>query len=136
MDLSGYRYMVIDDDAFTCKLLSRLLQKYGADEAVTMSNGKEAIARINATDMPDVIICDLNMPEVDGIEFVHFLGQELFRGGLVLISGSDKSILNAVMKLAKSKFINVLGTLSKPFTPQEVLDVLARFGNDKKSLPG
>jgi CheY-like chemotaxis protein len=128
MDLSQFHFLIIDDDAFTCDLILRMLSKNGAQMIESLPDGKKAVARIEAIGkQPDIIICDLNMPEMDGIEFVHYLVQELYMGGIILISGSDRVILNAVKKLASTHFLNVLGFLEKPFTPESLITMLADF---------
>ncbi len=137
MDYPKYHYMVVDDDQFTRDLISRLLRKQGALNIECADDGKTAIARIHDTRrFPDIIICDLNMPDMDGVEFVNYLAEEMFTGGLILISGSDKVILNAVSRLGKAYFLSILGTLSKPFSPDQMMQFIAAYDPSRKMPEG
>ena len=70
MDVSSLKILVVDDEAFVLKLTVRILAKLGLDDVVTASNGLVALDEIDNAALPfDVIICDLNMPEMDGIAF-------------------------------------------------------------------
>ncbi len=65
------RVLVVDDSAFVRKIVSHMLSKSTAIEVVgTARDGREALEMADLT-LPDVIICDLNMPEMNGVTFVH-----------------------------------------------------------------
>jgi CheY-like chemotaxis protein len=65
------RILVVDDDPDICKLLKAALRSAGDVEAA--QNGSEALARVSRTPPVHLIICDIMMPELDGIEFVKRL---------------------------------------------------------------
>jgi EAL domain-containing protein (putative c-di-GMP-specific phosphodiesterase class I) len=61
---------------------------------------------------------------MDGVEFVRHLARIGYAGGLVLVSGEDGRILQAVEKLAKAHNLNVLGALHKPVSPEQLQHIL------------
>jgi EAL domain-containing protein (putative c-di-GMP-specific phosphodiesterase class I)/FixJ family two-component response regulator len=63
----------------------------------------------------DVIVLDLLLPGVDGIELIRYLAQIGSEAGVILISGFDSGVLHSAQKLAVEHGLNVLGSLSKPF---------------------
>ena len=71
-----------------------------------------------------LVFCDLQMPDVDGVEFVRYLVQSDFKGGLVLVSGEDQRILQTAEKVARGRNLNVLGALQKPATAEQLQRVL------------
>jgi DNA-binding response OmpR family regulator len=64
---------VIDDDAALCALLESGLSRAGYS-TVTVQGGREGLASV-AQDMPDIVVLDVMMPEMDGFEVLHALRQ-------------------------------------------------------------
>lgn len=66
--------MVVDDDAIARKDLHMLLQRLGVKEIVEALDGRDAMRRLESGDgIPDVIITDVVMPDMDGYEFIRHL---------------------------------------------------------------
>ena len=61
--------LIVDDTVMIRKLITALLQK-STFQVIEASDGKEALAKVHATP-PDVILCDLSMPVMDGYEFLR-----------------------------------------------------------------
>jgi CheY-like chemotaxis protein len=64
--------LVVDDSAVDRRLLSGILEKRGDFKVETVCNGAEAVARVRES-LPDVVVTDLNMPEMDGLQLVTAL---------------------------------------------------------------
>jgi PAS domain S-box-containing protein len=69
--LTGTRILVVDDDPGACDILSRLLQACEAT-IVTAQSGKEALEKI-AESPPDLLLCDIGMPEMDGFDLIRIV---------------------------------------------------------------
>lgn len=119
------KVLVVDDEPFVLKLLVRQLSSLGFQDIVSCESVREAMSVMEA-DAPSVglIFSDLQMPEVDGVEFVRHLVHSGYRGALVLVSGEDQRILQTVEKLAKARSLNVLGALHKPVSPEQLKKLL------------
>ena len=116
------RIQIIDDEPFVLKLLTRQLANLGYQEVLSHSSAEEALACLEREqDEIDVVICDLQMPAMDGVEFIRHISQMTFRGGLVLLSGHDNRILQSVHHLALAHGLKVLGTLQKPVLPAQLV---------------
>lgn len=119
------KIMVIDDDAFALKLIVQQLENLGCHGVVTSMQAPIGLMHLaGANGHTDVIFCDLDMPEMDGVEFVRNLVRTSFNGGVVLVSGEDKRILSAAERLARDHRLRVLGALSKPVSPTDLRRVL------------
>ncbi len=69
---SSVNVMVVDDEEFAQRFVTRILAMIGTGEVVTADNGADALERLADTDIAiDLIISDIEMPEVDGYEFVR-----------------------------------------------------------------
>lgn len=106
---------VLDDDPFTLKLLSRMLAKLGYGRVSCFERGAAALAACETPDcLPDVILLDINMPNMDGVEFLRHLAERHFIGSLILVSGENKRMLEATEKLIRTHHLSMLGTIRKP----------------------
>jgi len=117
-DLSGLTVLVIDDNAQTRHLLGRILQEFNVAKVMNAENGYDAIFEVaNFGHEIDVILCDLLMPRVDGIEFI----QRLKKGNtpdipVIVVTGhADKEFL------AKAAQVGVAGFLAKPVKPMDLV---------------
>lgn len=71
-DYSTVKVMVIDDEAFARKFVTRLLETIGIGQVYTAVSGADALAQLVEPDTDiDLVICDIEMPEMNGYEFVR-----------------------------------------------------------------
>ena len=116
VERSAVKILVLDDESFMLKLLNRILSNLGYTAVTLCDSGRAALERI-VEGAPDVILLDLNMPEMDGIEFVRHLVDRDYAGSLILVSGEDERILQTTEKLVRAHKIPILGYLHKPVNP-------------------
>ena len=118
------RILLVDDDPFALKLVGHQLAQLGYVHVHPFDRPEEALATL-ATDVAafDLVLLDLQMPGIDGIEFVRHLAALKFAGGVALISGEDDRVLQATFRLASAHNLAVVGALHKPVTPGQ-LEVL------------
>lgn len=115
--------LLVDDDAFLRELMCEMLGPLGVTVVHQASNGREALAVLRAlAQAPDFLICDIYMPDMDGIEFVAELGRLRHPGGLILLSGVSPETLQLAGDIALGEGIHLVGTFVKPVQP----DSLAR----------
>jgi CheY-like chemotaxis protein len=83
MDNSGIHILILDDDPFMRDLLSQMLSRLRYSLVTTAESGKTALDVVDTPESaPDLILCDLNMPEMDGVTFVRKLVDRKYRGSL------------------------------------------------------
>jgi EAL domain-containing protein (putative c-di-GMP-specific phosphodiesterase class I)/FixJ family two-component response regulator len=123
---SSVRILVLDDDPFVLKLLGRILSNLGYTSVTPCDNGRAALELI-AESGPNLILLDLNMPEMDGIEFVRHLVDLHYTGSLVLISGEDERMLQTAERLVRAHKISILGHLHKPVKPDALAALLEKW---------
>ncbi len=118
------RILVVDDDPLMGRLLKQQLLALGSGEVTLAAGGRAALERLAAGPAPDAILLDLNMPEMDGLEFLRHLVEHGLRIGIGLISGEDERMLQAAGQLAQAHGLPLLGRLRKPVHPAELAALL------------
>lgn len=114
MHQTAFRILVLDDEPFMLRLLAHMLAGLGFASVTTCDSGSLALEQVDAASPPDLILMDLNMPQMDGIELVRKLVEHDYRGSLLLISGEDERVVQMAEKLVQAHHIDVLGHLRKP----------------------
>ena len=134
---SAIRILIVDDEPFMLKLIGRVLLNLGFTQVTSCSNGRAALALFDSpNNEPELILLDLNMPEMDGIEFVRHLVERLYTGSLILISGEDERMLQTTEKLVRAYQISVLGHLRKPVKPAALFALLDKWAPPLLAHPG
>jgi PAS domain S-box-containing protein len=126
--LEGVKVMAVDDDADTRDLLEAILERDGA-YSIVVSSAKEALEVIEDI-RPDVLICDLAMPQMDGYELlknVQRLEPEI--GPLATIAYTASARRE---DLVQSTMAGFHAYLAKPLIPDELVTAIIRLIGEKK----
>lgn len=112
------RALIVDDSSVMRKIVERSLRQAGIElqQVVEAGNGAEALGVLGTTKV-DLILSDINMPVMDGLEFVRQL-QALEQAKdtpviMITTEGSESNVLEALSLGAR-------GYIRKPFTPDQV----------------
>ena len=73
LDFQHMTVLVVDDESMMRLLLKGLLQQIGFVKIIEAEDGADALGRLESANTIDIIICDLEMPIIDGLEFVSML---------------------------------------------------------------
>ena len=133
---SAIKILILDDEPFMHKLLARMLATLGYTSVATCDNGHIALEMIDSPDnSPNLILLDINMPEMDGLEFVRHLVERHYLGSLILVSGEDERMQQAAEKLAMAHKITVLGHLHKPASAQGLAELIGKWAAPSQNQP-
>ncbi|NNC65828.1 MAG: EAL domain-containing response regulator [Gammaproteobacteria bacterium] len=113
---------VIDDDIEVATLISVIAERAGFKVATICDSTKVFDALEHCE--PDAIVLDLQMPGLDGIEVLRALAEREAQSGILLVSGMDERIRAAAETFGSEKGLRLLGTMQKPFDPEELLQAL------------
>lgn len=121
-----HRILIVEDDPIQQEILRDLFSNRGVQDLLIAENGTEAIAALKQAAGPiDLITCDLNMPECDGIEFLNHLRDQNSSTPVVIITSAHEFVSKSASILAKAHGLNILGTLRKPIAVWQLNKVLA-----------
>lgn len=120
--------LIVDDEIDLRESLDDVLTSVGFD-AFTTSNGQEALTILSQYNF-DLIITDINMPEIDGLELIRKVKREReLPVKIIAMSGGDKYLLEKAIQLGADK------TLTKPFRFDELLNAICNLFLELHSVP-
>src|SRR4051812_22042972 len=106
------RVLVVDDKAFVRTMTGRVLQSAGIENIAYAQDGKEAIAYIaRANPRVGLVLCDLMMPDMDGVEVVRHVAELDHRPAFAFISGANASLLGTAVDMARARGLQVVGAI-------------------------
>ena len=123
--LEALAVLVIEDHAFQRGVLVRLLKSLGVSRVLEAEDGGSALALVRANrDSLALIISDVDMPEMDGLEFLRRLAKEAPLTPVALHSALDRALLKSIEAMSAEYGLELVGTLEKPATEEALLDLL------------
>jgi EAL domain-containing protein (putative c-di-GMP-specific phosphodiesterase class I) len=122
-------FLVVEDHDFQRETLVELLRALQAQNVYSASDGQAALDLLAQPGKSvDVILCDLEMPGMDGLEFMRHVGKSGFHGSVIVASAMNAALLTSTESMAKAYGINFLGAIAKPVTRNALEPVLAYHG--------
>ena len=121
--MSAGRLLIIDDEAPIAAVLERIGKGCGFDVASTTT--AEAFKQSYAAGPPDIIILDLAIPRVDGIELLRWLGDENCAATILIVTGFGGRIPQSAKLLGEAHGLKMGGIINKPFRVAEIRAILA-----------
>ena len=132
MDPGTTEILLLDDDPFMLKLLSVMLAQLGFTRVAVCDSGEKALQRVTETEgLIDLIFLDINMPGMDGVEFIRRLVDCRYGGSVILVSGENSRILESVEKLIEAHHLIALGRIQKPVKPAELARLIGKLEPNK-----
>ena len=124
------KLLVLDDDSDMCAFVAHAAVSAGFEPASSTN-----FEQFKASLAPDtsVVVLDLMMPEVDGIQVLRYLSEQSYASGIILISGYDRKVLKVAAQLAASLGLDVRASIQKPFKSSELREVLAKGGEARRA---
>lgn len=115
------RILVIDDSPFIFKAVKRAVEPEGYEMIGQAFNGQEGLDMV-AAHHPDVIVLDVTMPVMDGIETAKHLNERQLTSKVILLSAmGDESLIETIKASGVTHF------LTKPFNPEDLLNILSQL---------
>jgi EAL domain-containing protein (putative c-di-GMP-specific phosphodiesterase class I) len=127
MSIAELRFVVAEDHDFQRRTLVGLLKRLGAAHVAEAADGAAALEIFRAIDANiDVIISDLDMPGMDGMELIRHIGESGLPVAMILSSAIDRAVMASVAAMTKAYGITLLGAIEKPVTQPKLEALLEK----------
>src|ERR1044071_7584283 len=121
------RVLVIDDQRFQRAFLVGMLRELGVRQVYEACNGQNALEILAQVGAPlDLIISDIDMPKMDGLEFLRWLGRVAPGTAILIHSALERSLLQSVEAMAIEYGLVPVGILGSPVTVEDLATTLER----------
>jgi EAL domain-containing protein (putative c-di-GMP-specific phosphodiesterase class I)/DNA-binding NarL/FixJ family response regulator len=133
--------LLVDDDEFHLEMIHAQLVGLGYEHVICAASGAAALAHLQAHGQNIVaIICDLSMPDMDGLALIRHLAQLGSTAGIILLSGAQGAILQSAARLVSAHGMHLLGVLAKPCSTEQLQQLLTglqppRVHMDRDDVP-
>ena len=114
------RILLVEDNEITCFALAKFLRNGGHEVQETLDS-TQVFSLIEAF-QPDILVTDIVMPEVDGIEVINQVRDRAIPVPVIAISGGGRIAGRDYLELAAA--IGAAATLEKPFDQSELLQLV------------
>lgn len=128
-DILARGVLVVDDSDMQRASATHCLRNMGVDKIFEAGDGRDALTILySLTRQPAVMLLDLELPGMDGIEVLQKLQGASDRPEILLLSSSDGVLISAVATMAEAMGISLLGAYRKPITPGMLAQILSGYG--------
>jgi EAL domain-containing protein (putative c-di-GMP-specific phosphodiesterase class I)/serine/threonine protein kinase len=134
--IADLNVLVVDDERHALTMTCRVVESLGVGGVSVACDGEEALEFIeHSPSAAQVLVCDLDMPRMDGLELMRHLGSLDRPPSVILLGSGDERLLAAAQSLALSHDLSLLGSASKPVRPEFLLQMFSKFDSDKTAQP-
>ncbi|MFC5498110.1 EAL domain-containing protein [Caenimonas terrae] len=118
-------FLVVEDHEFQRRCVSQLLTSMGAAAVHGAEDGQAALRLITDGEHPvDIVICDVNMPGMDGMEFIRHWSERGDPSSLIVMSAIEPELLATVANMALAYQARLLGVAAKPVTAAKLIPLV------------
>ena len=119
------RLLLIDDEPALAEFVAKAADLCGFEPSIAEQD-QEFRDKFHEH-RPQMVVLDLGMPGMDGVELIRFLADEDFKDPVLIISGFDRRVLDSAFRLGSALGLQMVGPLEKPTRLEEIETILKQL---------
>jgi len=123
---------ILDDEQDQINVLAEIISQCGIPNR-GFSSAKEFFTSINRYEINSILLLDLNMPDMDGIEVMRKLAKQDNPPSLILMTGHDSSVLHSAEKLGKAHQLEIIASFNKPIDIDKLEALIQKYALPSKT---
>ena len=133
--VSDLRFLIVEDHGFQRWAVHQMLEELGARVVLEAVDGRAALEILqNSVEPIDIIVSDLDMPGMDGMELIRHVGEIGKPVSIILVSALERALIGSVETMTAAYGINLLGAIEKPITKQALAAAIRRHALPRAKL--
>ena len=125
MTIKQPRLLLVDDEPVLADFIANAARECGFEPILTAND--EQFRDQFLGERPDMVVLDLGMPGMDGVELLRFLAEDKYRAPVLIISGFDRRVLESAYRLGEALGLTMVGPLEKPVRLEDLEAVLTEL---------
>ena len=125
---------IVEDHHFQRLVAGQTLTSLGVGHIQSAENGHVAIEQLSHSGPADIVICDLQMPGMDGIKFIRHVAEQKLAKSLIILSALEPGLIKTVEDMAAAHELKVLGTQPKPIARDRIRELMELYYGEKTDL--
>lgn len=122
---ANLKVAIVDDDPSVLEWLEVMFRALGVEQIRTYAHAVDALVDLDAWPSSwDLLVLDIYMPEMDGVEFLRELAARHFDGSVLLLSSATEEFLTAAANLAQRYGLKSLRPIPKPPSSEQLSEAL------------
>jgi EAL domain-containing protein (putative c-di-GMP-specific phosphodiesterase class I) len=130
--MTANRLLIVDDEPAIGAFIGRVAANVGY-EILAVSTADKFLEHVRSW-RPTHIMMDLQMPVVDGLALLSHLAAEKCRASIILISGVDRTVVEAARRIALERGLDVVSALGKPIRVADLAEILNELKREEPWL--
>jgi len=127
-DPASLKVLIVDDQSHVRKWVRGVLDHAGVEDVSEAADGREALAAVTKPGARfDLILCDLRMPERDGIETIRAFASLGLDSAIAIMSVEEERVIETAGMLVEVQGLHLLGTVAKPLTDDKLRALFDRM---------
>ena len=118
------RLLLIDDEPALAAFVAKAADLCGFDPVIADQDQQFRDSFLERR--PQMVVLDLGMPGMDGIQLLRFMADEGFKDPVLIISGFDRRVLESAYRLGEALGLQMVGPLEKPARLEELEEILTK----------
>jgi len=118
------RLLLIDDEPALAAFVAKAADLCGFDPVIADQDQQFRDSFLEKR--PQMVVLDLGMPGMDGIQLLRFMADEGFKDPVLIISGFDRRVLESAYRLGEALGLQMVGPLEKPARLEELEEILTK----------
>ena len=125
--INNLSFLILEDNLFQRMVAEQTVSSFNVGSLINAQHSEEALQILAGAGSVDIVICDLDIPGIDGIRFIRCLAEQQLARAVIILSDMESALIRTVQDMARADGLQVLGHIPKPMNRSRLRELLEHF---------